>query len=138
MESVPSWWKATMSTASMKGRPRYSAMRRAVKYSPRLTSSSVRVAARAGALGERGELLAYGIGQTELVGDVEIALADVGEQVVAGHMVVDVRVDQVEQVGHLGVARGAASAGGHNHEAARRVGIDDALDLPEVLGVGDG
>ena len=41
IDSVPSWWKATMSAASMNGSPRYSAMRRAVKYSPRLTSSSV-------------------------------------------------------------------------------------------------
>ena len=113
-------------------------MRRAVKYSPRLDELLGAVAAGAGALGEGGELLADGIGEAELVGDIEVAPPDVGEQVVAGDVVVDVGVDQVEQVGHLGVARGAAAAGGHDDEAARGVGIDDALDLPKVLGVGDG
>ncbi len=41
------------------------------------------VTAAAGALGEGGELLANGIGEPQLVGDVEIALADIGEQVPA-------------------------------------------------------
>ena len=55
-------------------------MRRAVKYSPRLTSSSV-VSHRTSALGKGGKLFADGIGEPQLIGDIEIALPDVGEQV---------------------------------------------------------
>ena len=95
------------------------------------------VAARAGALGKGRELLADGIGELQLVSDIKIALADVLEQLLARHVILNVRVNQVEQVGHLGVALKAATAGGNHHKTAGRVGIDDGLDLLEVFGVGD-
>ena len=95
------------------------------------------VAARAGALGKGRELFADGIGELQLVSDIKIALADVLEQLLARHVILNVRVNQVEQVGHLGVALKAATAGGNHHETAGRVGIDDGLDLLEVFGVGD-
>ena len=96
-----------------------------------------RVAARAGALGKGRELLADGIGELQLVSDIKIALADVLEQLLTRHVILNVRVNQVEQVGHLGVALKAAAAGGNHHKTAGRVGIDDGLDLLEVFGVGD-
>ena len=95
------------------------------------------VAARAGALGKGCELLADGIGELQLVSDIKIALTDVLEQLLARHVILNVRVNQVEQVGHLGVALKAATAGGNHHKTAGRVGIDDGLDLLEVFGVGD-
>ena len=52
-------------------------------------------------------------------------------------MVLNVRIDQIEQVGHLGVALKTATAGGNHHKTASRIGIDDGLDLLEVFGVGD-
>ena len=96
-----------------------------------------RVAARAGALGKGRELLADGIGELQLVSDIKIALANVLEQLLTRHVILNVRVNQVEQVGHLGVALKAAAAGGNHHKTAGRVGIDDGLDLLEVFGVGD-
>ena len=96
-----------------------------------------RVAARAGALGKGRELLADGIGKLQLVSNIKIALANVLEQLLARHVILNVRVNQVEQVGHLGVALKAAAAGGNHHKTAGRVGIDDGLDLLEVFGVGD-
>ena len=96
-----------------------------------------RVAARAGALGKGRELLADGIGKLQLVSNIKIALANVLEQLLARHVILNVRVNQVEQVGHLGVALKAATAGGNHHKTASRVGIDDGLDLLEVFGVGD-
>ena len=95
------------------------------------------VAARAGALGKGRELLADGIGELQLVSDIKIALANVLEQLLTRHVILNVRVNQVEQVGHLGVALKAAAAGGNHHKTAGRVGIDDGLDLFEVFGVGD-
>ena len=95
------------------------------------------VAARAGALGKGRELLADGIGELQLVSDIKIALANVLEQFLARHVILNVRVNQVEQVGHLGVALKAAAAGGNHHKTAGRVGIDDGLDLLKVFGVGD-
>ena len=96
-----------------------------------------RVVARAGALGKGRELLADGIGELQLVSDIKIALANVLEQLLTRHVILNVRVNQVEQVGHLGVALKAAAAGGNHHKTAGRVGIDDGLDLLEVFGVGD-
>ena len=96
-----------------------------------------RVTARAGALGKGRKLLADGIGEFQLVSDIKIALTNVLEQLLARHVVLDVRVNQVEQVGHLGVALKAATAGGNHHKTAGRVGVDDGLDLLEVFGVGD-
>ena len=96
-----------------------------------------RVTARAGALGKGRELLADGIGELQLVSDIKIALANVLEQFLARHVILNVRVNQVEQVGHLGVALKAATAGGNHHKTASRVGIDDGLDLLKVFGVGD-
>ena len=96
-----------------------------------------RVTARAGAVGKGRELLADGIGELQLVSDIKIALANVLEQFLARHVILNVRVNQVEQVGHLGVALKAAAAGGNHHKTAGRVGIDDGLDLLEVFGVGD-
>ena len=95
------------------------------------------VTARAGALGKSRELLTDGIGELQLVSDIKIALADVLEQLLARHVVLNVRVNQVEQVGHLGVALKAATTGGNHHKTASRVGIDDGLDLLKVFGVGD-
>ena len=95
------------------------------------------VAARAGALGKSRKLLTDGIGELQLVSDIKIALADVLEQLLARHVIFNVRVNQVEQVGHLGVALKAATAGRNHHKTAGRVGIDDGLDLLEVFGVGD-
>ena len=95
------------------------------------------VATRAGALGKGRKLLADGIGEPQLVGDIKVALADVLEQLLTRHVVLDVRVDQVEQVGHLGVALKAATAGRNHHKTAGRVGVDDGLDLLEVFGIGD-
>ena len=87
------------------------------------------VAARAGALGERGELVADGIAEPQLVGDVKVALADVCKQVVARDVVIHVRVDQIQQVGDLGVALGATTARTHHHKATRRVASMIALIL---------
>ena len=95
------------------------------------------VAARAGALGKGRELLADGIGELQLVSDIKIALANVLEQLLTRHVILNVRVNQVEQVGHLGVALKAAAAGGNYHKTAGRVGIDNGLDLLEMFGVGD-
>ena len=95
------------------------------------------VTARAGALGKGRELLADGIGKLQLVSNIKIALANVLEQLLARHVILNVRVNQVEQVGHLGVALKAATAGRNHHKTASRVGIDDGLDLLEVFGVGD-
>ena len=94
--------------------------------------------ALAGAVGEVGKLLADGVGEAQLVGDVEVALADVREQVVAAHVVAHMRVYQVEQVGDLGILFKAASAGRDHHKAAGGVRLDDATDFAEVVGVGDG
>ena len=96
------------------------------------------VPAGTGALGKRRELIADRIVEVQLVGDVEIALADVGKQVLAGNVVVHVSVYEIQQVGDLGVGLGTASARTHHHEAACRVGVDNRLDLAEMLGVGDG
>ena len=95
------------------------------------------VAARAGALGKGRELLADGIGELQLVSDIKIALPNVLEQLLARHVVLNVRVNQVEQVGHLGVALKAATAGRNHHKTAGRIGIDNGLDLLKVFGVGD-
>ena len=95
------------------------------------------VATRAGALGKGRKLLADGIGEPQLVGDIKVALADVLEQLLTRHVVLDVRVDQVEQVGHLGVALKAATAGRNHHKTAGKVGVDNGLDLLKVFGVGD-
>ena len=95
------------------------------------------VATRAGTLGKGRELLADGIGELQLVSDINIALAKVREQFLARNVILNVRVNQVEQVGHLGVALKAAAAGRNHHKTAGRVGIDDGLDLLKVFGVGD-
>ena len=52
-------------------------------------------------------------------------------------MILNVCVNQIEQVSHLGVTLKAATAGGNHHKTAGRVGIDNGLDLLEVFGVGD-
>lgn len=87
------------------------------------------VPAGTGALGKRRELIADRIVEVQLVGDVEIALADVGKQVLAGNVVVHVSVYEIQQVGDLGVGLGTASARTHHHEAACRVASIIALIL---------
>ena len=83
------------------------------------------------------ELLCHGIGEAELGLDAHEALLDVLEKGRAVNVVGAVRVDEVEQVGDL-VVLGVALAGGRDHhEATRVVGLDDALDLLELAGVGD-
>ena len=76
--------------------------------------------------------------EAELVGDVLEALLDVGEKRRAVHVVLHVGVDQQEQVGDLVVTGEALAGGGDHHKAAVGVGLDDALDLAELLGRGDG
>ncbi|VWM24109.1 Uncharacterised protein [Collinsella intestinalis] len=95
------------------------------------------VATGTGALGKGGKLFADGIGEPQLIGDIEIALPDVGEQVLTGHMVVHMRIDEIQQVGDLRVGLMTAAARTYHHEAARGIGVDDPLDLFEMLGVGD-
>ena len=95
------------------------------------------VAALAGALGKRGKLLADGIGKPKFVRDIEIALTDVCQKVIAGHVVIHVGVDQIQKVGDLGVTREPTTARGHNHKATGGICVDDPLDLLEVLGIGD-
>ena len=95
------------------------------------------VAARACTLGKCRKLLANGIGELKLIGDIKVALANVFEQVLARNVVLDVRAHQIEQVGHLGVALEATAAGGNHHKAARRIGVDDSFDFLEVLGICD-
>ena len=95
------------------------------------------VATGTGALGKGRKLFADGIGELQLVSDIKIALANVLEQLLARHVVLNVCVNQVEQVGHLGIALKAATAGRNHHKTAGRVGIDNGLDLLKVFGVGD-
>ena len=95
------------------------------------------VATGAGALSKGCKLLTNGIGELQLVSDIKIALANVLEQLLTRHVVLNVRVNQVEQVSHLGVALKAATAGRNHHKTAGRIGIDNGLDLLKVFGVGD-
>lgn len=95
------------------------------------------VATGASTLGKGSKLFADGIGELQLVSDIKVALANVLEQFLARHVVLNVRVNQVKQVGHLGVALKTATAGRNHHKTAGRVGIDDGLDLLKVFGVGD-
>lgn len=76
--------------------------------------------------------------EAQLVGDVLEALLDVGEKRRAVHVVLHVGVDQQEQVGDLVVAGEALAGGGDHHEAAVGIGLDDVLDLAELLGRGYG
>ena len=95
------------------------------------------VAARAGTLGKCRKLLADGIGKLKLIGNIKVALPDILEQVLARHVVLDVRAHQIKQVGHLGVALKTTTAGGNHHKAARWIGVDDCFDFLEVLGICD-
>ena len=77
-----------------------------------------------------------GIVEPQLFGDIEIALADVFEQIVARHVVAHVRGHKIQQVGDLGIGLVTAPASGNHHETTGRIGVDDLLDLAEMLGVG--
>ena len=85
-------------------------------------------------LGEGLELLGHGPGDPQLVRDVDEALLDVGEQRGAVDVVLNVGVDEKEQVGNLVVAVKAPSDGGDHDELAVGIGVDDCLDLLELLG----
>ena len=67
------------------------------------------VRAGAGFLSKSGELIADGIGKPQLISDIEVTLADICEQLVTGHAVIDMCAHQKQQVGHLGVAFEAAT-----------------------------
>ena len=95
------------------------------------------VLAFAAFIGERRKLIANGVAEAELIGNVKVTLTDVLEQIVARNMVLDVRVYQIEQVGNLGVALKTAAAGRNDHKTTRRIGVDNGLDLFEMLGIGD-
>ena len=95
------------------------------------------VAAGAGTLGKGAEFIADRVGKAELVGDIEVALADVVEQLVARHVVFGVRVHEIQQVGNLGVVLKAAAACRDHHKTACGVGIDDGFDFFEMFGIGD-
>ena len=87
-------------------------------------------------LGKGRKFLVNGIVEPKLFGDIEIALADIFEQVVARHVVAHVRGHKIQQVGDLGIGLVTAPASGNHHETAGRIGVDDLLDLAEMLGVG--
>ena len=88
-------------------------------------------------LGEELELLVDGPLEPELLGDVEEALLDVGEKRRAVDVILYMRVHEQQKVGDLVVGREALARRGHHDEAAVGVGLDDGLDLAELLRRGD-
>ena len=90
-----------------------------------------------GAFAEYAEFVADGIIQIEFFGDFAEALTDSSEQVVAGHVVLQVRVDQIQKIGDLAIGLIALARGGNHDEPTGRIGLDDLLHLLELLGGAD-
>ena len=76
--------------------------------------------------------------EAKLIDDVLIAALDIAKKGGAVDAVLDVGVHKQEQVRDLVVPGETLAGGGDDDELAVRIGLDDALDLLELLGGSDG
>jgi hypothetical protein len=76
-------------------------------------------------------------GQLQVALDFQEPVANEGEGLVDGQLALRQRLDLIEQVGELGLARMPASGRGHHDYAAARVLGEDVADLVELAGVRD-
>ena len=76
--------------------------------------------------------------EAELIDDVLVTALDIAKKGGAVDAVLDVGVHKQEKVRDLVVPGETLAGGGDDDELAVRIGLDDALDLLELLGGSDG
>ena len=85
-------------------------------------------------LTEDAEFMGNGVAQIQLFGNFAEALADSAQKVIACHVVLQVSVHQIQQVGNFAVELITLAGGAHDDKTARGVGLDDCLDFFELAG----